>query len=86
MRRGWVSSPEYRQLIAGLKAQRETRGISQRELARRVNRPGSFINKIELMERRLDVLEFIDIALALDASPSALLEDLAKDLPPDIRL
>jgi len=33
--------------------------LSQRELARRLGKPPSFVDKIKQLERRLDILEFI---------------------------
>lgn len=47
--------------------------MTQRELARRLNKPPSFVNKVELFERRLDIVEFASIARALGSTPSALL-------------
>ncbi|MFM2372867.1 MAG: hypothetical protein RIS85_2589 [Pseudomonadota bacterium] len=86
MQRGWVVSPDYRALIDALKAARTHAGISQRELARRVGKPPSFINKIELLERRLDVLEFIALAEAMDISPDALMLRVRECLPATITL
>jgi transcriptional regulator with XRE-family HTH domain len=60
--------------------------MSQRALAQRIGKPPSFINKIELLERRLDVLEFIAIARALDVSPEALLERMQDALPREFSL
>lgn len=74
MQRGWVSSSKYRAVIDAIKAAREEHGISQRELARRLGKPPSFVNKIELLERRLDILEFIDIAEALGITAEGLLK------------
>lgn len=76
MQRGWVASEEYRALIGSLTAARQAKGLSQRELARRLAKPPSFINKIELRERRLDLLEFITIARAMDCSPTSLLKEM----------
>lgn len=76
MQRAWVSSREYRAAIDTLRALREGMGVSQRELARRLDQHPSFVNKIELLERRLDVIEFIQIALALDEDPGGLLRKL----------
>lgn len=73
MQRGWVGSSGYRALIDALSAVRREQGISQRELARRIGKPPSFVNKVELFERRLDLLEFIVIAKAMDWEPSGLL-------------
>jgi transcriptional regulator with XRE-family HTH domain len=86
MKRGWVVSQDYRVLIEVLSTLRRELGVSQRELARRIGKPPSFINKIELLERRLDLLEFIVIAEALERQPGKLLSDLRVNLPPTIEL
>jgi len=81
LKRGWVVSSDYRALIEALSLFRQKAGISQRELARRVGKPPSFINKIELFERRLDILEFIVIAEALEQEADSLIKALRKTLP-----
>ncbi len=52
---------------------RKTAGLSQQELARRLKRSQSFIAKLEVGERRVDVVEFIEIARALGKEPTELL-------------
>jgi len=86
MQRKWVGSADYKLLINALKEVRISAGLSQRELARRLGKPPSFVNKIELLERRLDILEFIAIANALDVPAEALLLKLAAVLPNELRL
>lgn len=81
LQRGWVVSPDYRALIGALVRQRQELSVSQRELARRLGKPPSFINKIELLERRLDLLEFIAIAEALEQEPGVMLKVLRASLP-----
>ncbi|WP_267387061.1 helix-turn-helix transcriptional regulator [Sphingomonas sp. GC_Shp_3] len=68
-------------MIDHLAAIRQEEGISQRELARRIGKPPSFVNKIELRERRLDLFEFIVIAEALGRQPGELLRILRLELP-----
>jgi len=51
-------------------------GLTQAALAARLDRPQSWIAKIENSERRIDVIEFLDIAEALDCDAGALLERL----------
>lgn len=60
-------------LCATLVEARKEAGISQQELARRLKRSQSFIAKIEVGERRIDVVEFIEIARALGREPTELL-------------
>lgn len=81
MQRGWVVSPHYRAAIDAIKATRNELGISQRELARRLNKPPSFVNKIEQLERRLDIVEFLAISEAMGISPAKLLEAVRKAMP-----
>lgn len=86
MQRGWVVSPDYHSAIETIKAAREGLGISQRELARRLGKPPSFVNKIEKVERRLDILEFIAIAEALALNPTKLLAEIRSELPETVRV
>ncbi len=86
LQRGWVVSADYRALIDALAARRKEEGVSQRELARRIGKPPSFVNKIELFERRLDILEFIVVAEALGVQPDRLLAALRFNLPPVLAL
>ena len=39
-----------------------------------MNRPQSFVAKVEVGERRLDVVEFVEYADALGTSPTGLLQ------------
>ena len=86
MQRGWVISPEYRAAIDAISQARIERGISQRELARRLGKPPSFVNKIEQLERRLDVLEFVAVAHCLGLQPADLIDLVARALPSRITL
>jgi transcriptional regulator with XRE-family HTH domain len=61
-------------------------GISQRELARRLGKPASFVNKIEQLERRLDILEFIAIANALEIDPLEMMSTVVAALPSQIQI
>ena len=49
--------------------------MSQQVLAKSLGKPQSYIAKIEGYERRLDVLEFIQIARRLDIKVQSLLFD-----------
>lgn len=56
------SSPRYAQLAQLLVKAREAAGLTQVELAARLRRPQSFVSKVESGERRLDVIELLEIA------------------------
>jgi len=68
-----IHSSEQRRLRALLVEAREKAGLTQAEVARRLRRPQSFVAKYEGNERRIDVIEFIQIAKALGADPRDLL-------------
>lgn len=51
---------------------RAEHGLTQRALAERLDKPASFIGKVELAERRLDVLDVMALAAALDIPPEDL--------------
>jgi transcriptional regulator with XRE-family HTH domain len=55
---------------------RQRHGLSQSELARRLGKPQSFVSKYERGERRLDLVEFLEVAAALEENPRNLLEEL----------
>ena len=48
---------------------RNNGGLTQADLAARLGRPQSFVSKYERGERRLDVVEFGDVAKALGIDP-----------------
>ena len=55
---------------------RKTADLTQHELAKRLRRPQSFVAKYEGGERRVDVVEFIEICKAVEADPNKLLKVL----------
>lgn len=62
-----IHTERYAKLLEALVDCRKTAGLSQTELSERVGRPQSYISKIENAERRLDVIEFIELCEALKA-------------------
>lgn len=71
-----VHSAAYRQILGLLRARREELGLSMRDLGEILKVPHSVIGKIELAERRLDLLEYTTICEALDLDPRELLGPL----------
>jgi transcriptional regulator with XRE-family HTH domain len=70
-----LKSAEYARLIELLVAVRRKAGVRQQALAKKLGKPQSFIAKYEGGERRIDLIEFIAIARALDADPIKLLKE-----------
>lgn len=65
-------------VVEALKAERLKAGLKQSELAERIGRDQSWISLIEGSQRRVDVVEFIELARAMDADPAALLGEIAE--------
>lgn len=86
MRRAWVSSNAYEAAISVVVDARTRQSVSQRELAARLGKPRSFVSKYEARERRLDILELLAIARALDVDPSLLIGQMTARLPADWKL
>ncbi|HEY6642869.1 helix-turn-helix transcriptional regulator [Povalibacter sp.] len=66
-------SDEQQALSEVLKDARAQAKLTQRELASRLERGQSIVGLIELGERQVSVLEFIQIARALKIEPTKLL-------------
>ncbi|WP_130732722.1 helix-turn-helix domain-containing protein [Komagataeibacter xylinus] len=65
---------------------RKTGGMTQAELAASLGKPQSFVAKYENGERRIDVIEFVDITAILGVSGAYLLARLAaseENSPPE---
>ena len=76
-----LKPPEYARLIALLVALRQTARVSQQVLADKLDRHQSFIAKYEGGERRIDVVEFVAIARALNADPLKLFREFLAGKP-----
>lgn len=63
-----IHSHLYHQVIARLRAKREGKGLSQYQLSQILKVQQSYVSKIETCERRLDILELMNICEALDLS------------------
>jgi transcriptional regulator with XRE-family HTH domain len=79
------SHPErYRQLIAKLRQARRDAGLTQVDVAQRLNKPQQFVSRVELGERRLDPIELAELAklygkaltFFLDRSPGVVAEPI----------
>jgi transcriptional regulator with XRE-family HTH domain len=64
-----VGSDAYQRFRKFLVDARKDANLTQSELSRRLKRPQSFVSKYERGERRLDVVEFGNVAKALGIDP-----------------
>jgi transcriptional regulator with XRE-family HTH domain len=67
-----LRSTEQILLLDVLRTARKRAGVTQQALADRLHRPQSFVAKYENGERRIDVIEFVELARALELDPAAL--------------
>ena len=73
-----LHTPEYEYFRALLVAAREKAGLTQAQVSAKLARPQSFVAKYEGGERRLDVVEFVQVCVALDIDPHAILRTMQK--------
>ena len=71
-----LRSNRQKRLVALIISERKAAGLSQAEVAKKLRRYQSIIANIESGERRIDVVEFLDIAEAIGFDPSKLIEKL----------
>jgi transcriptional regulator with XRE-family HTH domain len=77
-----LRSSDHQHLRTLLIAAREKAGLTQQQLAARLGRPQSFVAKYEGGERRIDVIEFLEIARALDFDPARAVREIAAKYKP----
>ena len=65
-----VFTDRYRLFLQLLVQERRDKGITQVQLAEKLQKPQSNVSKYENGERRLDIIEFLDIAdcIGIDAA------------------
>ncbi len=73
-----TNSQDYIYFRELLTRARKEQGKVQEEVARYLGKPQSFVSKYESGERRLDVIEFLEIAQALDVDPQTIIDQLRK--------
>jgi transcriptional regulator with XRE-family HTH domain len=73
-----VFTPTYARFRELLTEARENAGLTQTTLAERLKRPQSYVSKFERGERRLDVVEFLEVAQALRIDPFSVLRRLVR--------
>jgi len=68
--------PMYEQLQQALISARQEKKLTQTEIAERLKKPQSFVSKYESGERRLDVVEFMEVCRVIEVEPIVILSQL----------
>ena len=71
-----VFSAKYARFLDLLINARKTSGNTQMDLALKLNRQQSYVSKFERGERRLDLIEFLEIAELLEIDVQRFIEQL----------
>ena len=74
-----MGDQSYKRLRELLVEARKRAALTQAELSSRLHRPQSFVSKYERGERRLDVIEFGQVARALGIDPVRVLGKLYRE-------
>jgi transcriptional regulator with XRE-family HTH domain len=70
------NSPRHARLRELLVRARKDAKLTQADVAERLGKPQSYVSKYETGERRLDIVELIDVTSELRSSLTALVEEL----------
>ncbi len=73
-----IFSSRYETFRRELVAAREATGLTQTQLAAKLSRPQSFVSKYERGERRLDVIEFLEVVEALSIDPVRFIRNILR--------
>lgn len=68
------NDPRYKEVVARLVDRRHELRLRQQDVADKLGLHRQYVSRVELGERRLDIVEFADYAKALDLSPLVLLD------------
>jgi transcriptional regulator with XRE-family HTH domain len=71
-----VFTEEYNQFRKMLIEARKAANLTQAELSAKLERPQSYVSKYERGERRLDLIEFLQLAQVLEIDPLSFIENL----------
>lgn len=72
-----VHTKRYQLFIKLLREAREKAGLTQQQVADALEQPQSYVAKYEKGERRLDVVEFLEVCEAIEISSNSILRKLS---------
>jgi transcriptional regulator with XRE-family HTH domain len=68
--------PRYDAFFKILIEERQKQNLTQKEVAARLKKPQSYVSKYETGERRLDIVELLDVCEAINCEPERILAAL----------
>lgn len=71
-----IFTSEYDVFLMRLISARKMAGMTQKDLAGRLEKPQSFVSKYECRERRLDILEFVMICRILHVDACSIVREM----------
>lgn len=71
-----IGTKRHEMLVGLLREKREAAGLTQSELAAKLGVYQSFVARLESGQRRVDVVEFLDLARILEFDPLRVLQVL----------
>ncbi|MGM3309440.1 helix-turn-helix domain-containing protein [Anabaena sp. WFMT] len=78
-----VFSKKYHRFRQLLIQARKVAKLTQSELSEKLSRPQSYVSKYERGERRLDLIEFLEVAEVLEVEPATFIKQLLEDKEED---
>jgi transcriptional regulator with XRE-family HTH domain len=73
-----IHSERHKKLRALLREKRKAAGLTQTVVAERLSKPPSYVAKYEGGDRRLDILEYLDVAAAIGFDPCSVIRSLRR--------
>lgn len=78
-----IHTPEYASFLRALRQAREDAGVTQVELAERLDQSQSFVSKVERGESRLDIVQLQVICEALETTLAGFVRRYERQLAKD---
>lgn len=79
-RRKYLHPDLYKLIIENIKHDRKAQKITQRELAKRLRTVPSWVAKIETGERRMDLIEMLDIYTSIEVDPLPRIDEILQKI------
>lgn len=78
----WIGPEKHKIVGKRLEAARKDSGLSQVQLAKKLRKPQSFVSSYERGQRRMDMLEFTSVVLAIGGDVGAIATDIFDAIVP----